>query len=194
MPRAYRKSKRAATAAETRQRIVDAAVGLHMSIGPARTTVSAIAERAGVQRLTVYRHFPDQTSLFRACVAHGWAVHPPPDHRVWAREPDPERRLRRALTELYAYYDEVGDALGVILRDLPQVPELAALNAPHLARWDRMRETLARGWGARSRRRRTLRAAVSLSLELTTWSSLVPRAGLTPEDAVELMVRAVRCA
>jgi AcrR family transcriptional regulator len=192
MPRAYRKTRRAATAAETRDRIVDAAVGLHMSIGPARTTVSAIAERAGVQRLTVYRHFPDQASLFEACVAHGWAAHPPPDHRAWARETDPERRLRLALTELYQYYGEVGDALAVIVRDFPRVPELAALNAPHLARWERMRETLERGWGARSRRR-SRRAAISLSLELTTWDSLVHRAGLSQADAVELLVRMVSC-
>jgi AcrR family transcriptional regulator len=194
MPRAYRKTGRAAAAAETRRRIVDAAVGLHMSIGPAWTTGSAIAERAGVQRLTVYRHFPDQESLFRACVAHGWTSYPPPDHRAWAREADPERRLRLALTELYAYYDEVGDALGVILRDLPRVPQLAALNAPHLAHWERMRETLEHGWGARSRRRRALRAALSLSLDLTTWDALVRRVGLSREEAVELMVRTVRCA
>lgn len=194
MPRAYRKTRRAATTAATRQRIVDAAVGLHMSIGPARTTVSAIAERAGVQRLTVYRHFPDPSSLLRACVAHGWSSYPPPDHRAWASEPDPERRLRLALKELYAYYDEVGDALGVIVGDFRRMPELAALNAPHLARWERMRETLERGWGARSRRRRALRAALSLSLELATWESLVQREGLSREEAVELMVRMVRCA
>ena len=194
MPRPYHKTRRAESAAATRQRIVDAAVGLHMSIGPAQTTVSAIAQRAGVQRLTVYRHFPDQTSLFRACVAHGWTSYPPPDPRAWARERDPERRLRLGLSELYAYYDDVGDALGMILRDLPSMPELAALNAPHLARWERMRETLERGWRARSARRRALRAALALSLDLATWDALVRRAGLSRREAVELMVRMVCCA
>jgi AcrR family transcriptional regulator len=193
MPRAYRQTGRAATAADTRQRIVNAAIELHSTVGPARTTISAIAERAGVERLTVYRHFPDLGGLFQECVAHGWARFPPPDHREWAKETDPERRLRLALHELYAYYDGVGEALAVIVRDLPHVPELAALNAPHLARWERMREVLERGWDRRGRRRRELRAAITLSLELSTWESLVRRQGLGRDEAVELLVRIVRC-
>ena len=194
MPRAYRQSRRAATSAETEQRIVDAAIHLHMTIGPARTTISAIAERAGVERLTVYRHFPAQEALFRRCVTHGWELFPPPDAREWAKEADPERRLRMALTEVYAYYDRVGDALAVIMRDLPLLPELAALNAPYLARWETMRETIERGWIRRGRRRRAIRAAISLSLELTTWESLVRRQGLDGPEAVDLLVRMVRCA
>jgi hypothetical protein len=142
----------------------------------------------------VYRHFPEQAALLRACVAHGWASYPPPDHRAWAREADPERRLRLALDELYAYYDDVGDALGVILRDLPRAPELAALNAPHLARWEHMREVLEDGWRVRGRRRRALAAALALSLDLRTWDVLVRGRGLARQEAVELMVRAVRCA
>ena len=94
---------------------------------------------------------------------------------------------------LYAYYDAVGEALAVILRDLPQVPELAALNAPHLARWNSMREVLERGWGRRGRRRRELRAAITLGLELSTWESLVRRQGFGRDEAVELLVRIVRC-
>jgi AcrR family transcriptional regulator len=194
MARPYRQTRRAETTAETRQRIVDAAIELHMTDGPARTSISAIAERAGVERLTVYRHFPDQEDLLRECVSHGWERFPPPDHREWVKEPDPEKRLRVALTELYAYYEVVGDALGVIVRDLPRVPELAALNAPHLARWERMREVLEQGWSRRGRRRRAVRAAIALSLELTTWESLVRRQGLDPGEAVELMVRMAACA
>lgn len=165
-----------------------------MTVGPAETTVSAIAERAGVPRLTVYRHFPDHSSLLRACVDHGWATYPPPDHHRWADEADPEQRLRLALDELYAYYDVVGDPLGVILRDLPRMPEVAALNAPYLARWDDMQMVLERGWGARGRSRRAVGAALRLSLELTTWELLVRRSRLSRNEAVELMVRTVRCA
>jgi len=194
MRRAYRQTKRASTAAETRQRIVDAAIGLHMTVGPARTTISAIADRAGVERLTVYRHFPDQSDLFRECVSHGWARFPPPDPRPWAAVRDPEQRLRAGLTELYAYYDGVGDALGLILRDLPLVPELAALNAPYLAAWETMLDVLERGWARRGRRRHALRAAIALCLELTTWESLVRRRELASSEAVELLVRVVRCA
>ncbi len=165
-----------------------------MTLGPARTTISAIAEQAGVERLTVYRHFPREEELLRACVAHGWERFPPPDHRTWTRIADPERRLRTALTELYAYYGAVGEALAVIVRDFPHVPTLAALNAPYLARWGRMRDVLTRGWNRRGRRRETLLAAIAHSLDLSTWESLVRRQGLTEEDAVELLVRLVRSA
>jgi AcrR family transcriptional regulator len=192
MKRAYRQTRRAEASAETRRRIVEAAIRLHMTVGPARTTISAVAGQAGVERLTVYRHFPQETDLLRACVAHGWERFPPPDNRRCAKVHDPEERLRTALTELYAYYDAVGDSLLVILRDLPHVPALAALNAPHLARWDAMAKALARGWNRRGGRRQTLLAAIAHSLEVSTWESLVRRHGLPDEDAVELLLGLVR--
>ena len=194
MPRAYRQTKRARMSAETEQRIVDATIQLHMTIGPARTTISAIAERAGVERLTVYRHFPDPNALLRRCTADGWERFPPPDPRAWVKVADPGKRLETALTELYDYYDRVGDALAVIIRDLPLVPELAAVNAPYLATWESMREVLERGWNRRGRRRRALRATIAHSLELTTWESLVRRQQLEPPEAVELLVRMARAA
>jgi AcrR family transcriptional regulator len=194
MKRAYRQTRRAEASAETRERIVDAAIHLHTTVGPARTTISAIAERAGVERLTVYRHFPREEELFRACVTHGWERFPPPDHRVWAKIADPERRLRTALTELYAYYAAVGDALAVIVRDFPRVPTLATLNAPYLATWEVMGDVLTRGWNRRGRRREMLLAAIAHSLDLSTWESLVRRQSIPEEDAVELLVRLVRSA
>ena len=100
--RPYRKRRRAELEDETRLRITEAAVALHGSVGPARTTVSAVAERAGVQRATVYRHFPDERSMFAACSAHWIAANPLPDLGAWARIADPGERLRTALTELYA--------------------------------------------------------------------------------------------
>ena len=193
MKRRYRQTRRAEASAETRRRIVDAAIGLHTTVGPARTTISGIAERAGVERLTVYRHFPREEELLRACVTVGWERFPPPDHRRWAETVDPEQRLRTALTELYAYYDAVGAALGAILRDLPRVPALAALNAPYLAQWGEMRDVLARGWNRRGRRRQELLAAIAHSLELQTWESLVRRQSLRDADAVDLLTRLVRC-
>jgi AcrR family transcriptional regulator len=188
MKRRYRQTKRAETTAATAQRIVDAAIGLHMTVGPAQTTISAIAEQAGVERLTVYRHFPGEDDLLRACVSHGWERFPPPDHRAWTKIGDPEQRLRTALTELYSYYGAVGDALLVIVRDFPSVPALAALNAPHLARWDEMRDVLARGWNRRGLRRQALLAAIGHSLDLSTWESLVRRQELPDADAVELLL------
>ena len=193
MKRKYRQTRRAEASAETRRRIVDAAIQLHTSVGPATTTVSAVADLAGVERLTVYRHFPDEKDLFDACVSHGWERFPPPDYEAWARIEDPEQRLRTGLTELYAYYGGIGDALVVIVRDFPRVPTLAALNAPYFAKWAEMRDVLARGWRRRGRRRRALVAAIVHSLDLSTWESLVRRQRLSDADAIELLVRLVRC-
>lgn len=178
----------------TRRRIVAAAVDLHTTVGPAHTTVSAVAQRAGVQRLTVYRHFPRDEDLFRACVVHGWERFPPPDPQAWARIRDPERRLRAALAELYEYYGGVGDAFLVLLRDFPLVPDLAALNAPYFAQWGKMRDVLATGWRRRGRHRRLLLAALEHALDLTTWHSLVRERGLADEEAVELLTGLVRSA
>ena len=173
---------------QTRRRIVQAAIELHTTVGPAQTTISAVAERAGVQRLTVYRHFPREEDLFSACVATGWEWFPPPDPRPWARIDDPEQRLRTALDELYAYYGQVGDGFLVLLRDFPRIPTLATLNRPYFAKWDEMRDVLAAGWGRRGRRRRLLVAALDHALDLKTWQSLVRERELSEAEAVELLV------
>ncbi len=177
---------------DTRRRIVDAAIELHTSVGPARTSISAVARKAGVQRLTVYRHFPREADLFEACTVHGWERNPLPEFARWGAIRDPERRLRHALTELYAYYDRVGDAFLVIARDLPYVPALADANAPYFERWVEMRDVLATGWNPRRRRRRRLLAAIEHALDLTTWESLRRRRGLEPPEAVSLLVDLVR--
>jgi AcrR family transcriptional regulator len=194
MTRKYTQRRRAEATEETRQRIIEAAVSLHTTIGPAATTVSSIAERAGVERVTVYRHFPDERALFTACSTHGWRTYPPPSHQHWARISDPEERLRRALSELYAYYARVGDAFLTIIHDHPRVPVLAGLNAPYFALWTTMRDTLARGWNRRGRRRRLLLAALDHALDLKTWQSLVRERGLSDSEAIELLVGLVRCA
>src|SRR5688500_10745162 len=104
MPRKYELKKRAEAQDETRRRITEATVELHGTIGPARTTISAIAERAGVQRLTVYRHFPDERALLGACTSHWRERHPPPDPGPWTAIEDPRERAERALGELYGWY------------------------------------------------------------------------------------------
>src|SRR5581483_5501222 len=103
--RKYELRRRAERQAETRQRIVEATVALHTTVGPAHTTIAAIAERAGVERPTFYRHFPTLPALLSACSAHGWATNPPPDPEPWLDIGDPEARLREALMQLYAYYE-----------------------------------------------------------------------------------------
>ena len=120
--RKYELKRRAENQAATRQRIVEAALELHATVGPARTTVIDIAESAGVERVTVYRHFPDELALFSACSAHYRAQNPPPDMSSWAAIKDPVERLRAALGSFYAYYDRVAPMLQNVLRDAETVP------------------------------------------------------------------------
>src|ERR1700741_1397047 len=100
----YRMKKRAELEEQTRLRITESAVALHEELGPARASISAIAERAGVRRSTVYRHFPDEEALFAACSAHWGAANPPPDPQPWTAIEDPAERTETALSELYAFY------------------------------------------------------------------------------------------
>ena len=192
MTRKYELKQRADAQAETRQRIVEAAYALHASVGPARTTITAIAERAGVQRLTVYRHFPDERSLFQACTGHSAAANPRPDPTGWADVDDPEQRLRAALADVYAYYRRTEILTANVRRDLPDLPVLQEVAAPAAQYWELVRAVLDRGWNVRGRRRKLLRAAVRHAVEFETWRSLVRREGLDDAEAADVMVQLVR--
>ncbi|GLQ55041.1 TetR/AcrR family transcriptional regulator [Devosia nitrariae] len=122
--RQYRMRERAKSQEETRQRIVEATMHLHEEIGARATTISAIAERAGVQRLTVYRHFSDETAVFRACTSHWLHLNPPPDPAEWAGIADPVARLRTAFERFYAYYARTRRMWLVSHRDVADVPAL----------------------------------------------------------------------
>jgi AcrR family transcriptional regulator len=190
--RRYELKERAESLNATRQRIVEATVELHESLGPARTTISAIAERAGVQRLTVYRHFPDDRALFRACSGHWAAENPLPDPSAWAAVGDPEERLRIALSAVYAFYRSTEGMTGNLLRDLPDSPTLREVAAPFLEYWRTVRDVLDRGWTIRGRKRALLRAAIGHALEFDTWRSLTRGEGLDDAAAAALMVSLVR--
>jgi AcrR family transcriptional regulator len=183
MKRKYELKERARRQEETRQRIVEAAVELHTSVGPARTTISAIAERSGVQRHTVYAHFPDERSLFRACSAHWSSTHPLPQPEALSGIEDPERRLREALRALYAWYESVEGDVALFVRDASVVPATAEALAGTTGEIDRLADVVAQGWP----RRKAIRAAIAHSLEFETWRSLVRRQGLTPAQAVDAM-------
>src|SRR3989440_3486768 len=120
--RPYRMQRRAESEERTRRRITESAVELHGTLGPSRTSISAVAERAGVRRSTVYRHFPDEPALFAACSAHWAAANPVPDLERWAAIEDPDERLRRSLEELYAYYRRTDGMLANLLRDEATMP------------------------------------------------------------------------
>jgi AcrR family transcriptional regulator len=182
--RDYRKVKRADEEQRTRARIVDAAESLHASVGPARATISAIAERAGVTRATVYRHFPDDESLFLACSGQWLSQQTLPDADAWATIADPEERLRAGLADLYRYFRAGHEMLANIERDAAVVPDL--VRGARLARERLWRETLRRGLP--HARRATVRAAVGHATAFGTWRSLCLGQGLPDRAAVDLMV------
>jgi AcrR family transcriptional regulator len=182
--RTYVLRQRAEQQDETRLRIVAAAVELHQTIGLAATTVSAIAERAGVQRLTVYRHFPDQQAIFAACSEHFFATNPPPDPRVWERHRDPAQRLRAALTEVYGWYERTEAMLTNVTRDAEVLPGLVGRGYTELLQ--RLREPLLTGWPPGKARRRVA-AAIGHALHFRTWRSLVRVQGLSSDEAASLM-------
>jgi AcrR family transcriptional regulator len=199
MPRSRRRyelKERARRQEETRRRIVDATVGLHREVGPAKTTVAEIARRAGVGRVTVYNHFPDDAALFGACSAQFLASHPPPDPSSWQAIGDVEQRLRTALRQLYAYFRENEAMLANVRRDAALIPALAQLlGSSEAARGEAaMRDSLLAGRGLRGNRRRRVRAAIGLALAFPTWQRLTREEGLSDDDAVELMVRTVGAA
>jgi AcrR family transcriptional regulator len=189
--RNYRKRRRAALEAETRQRITEAAVKLHGTVGPARTTVSAVAEQAKVQRATVYRHFPDSESLFAACSGHWLAHNPPPDAERLGDIHDPDSRLRSALGELYAWYARTEYMLERTSRDAPLVPAMAGPAGARLAYLERMRDLLVKGRPERGRSRSRVAAAIGHALAFETWRSLVREQDLTDVEAIDLMARMV---
>ena len=194
MSREYRKRARARQEEETRQRITEAAVALHGSVGPARTTISAVADRAGVQRATVYRHFPNEEALFGACSAHWAALHPPPEPATWAEIADPDERLRTALLDLYAWYGSDEQMFMNIFRDAGLVP---AMQAPLERRVQRFEESVAaivRGRPERGRARTRVRAAVAHAASFATWQTLTRGGGLTDDEAVSIAAGMVTAA
>ena len=178
---------------ETRQRITEAAIELHRTVGPARATVSAVAEKAGVQRHTYYAHFPEIKDLYQACTAHYLQRNPLPDPSSWAEISGPEERLREALKEVYAYYQGNEAMLTNVLRDMPFDPILQENNVLLFRHWETMRDTIADAFEASGERHEALLAAVALALDLQTWRTLVRQQDLDDDRAVELMVGMVRC-
>jgi AcrR family transcriptional regulator len=187
--RPYRQKVRAERAAETRQRIIESAVALHLERGPAQTSINAIAERAGVNRVTVYRHFPDARTLLEACSTHARKLNPPPSLDSWRRIEDPRRRIEVALAQLYDYFRRTEDGWSNILRDAelaPLVKEMAEAN--RLTYLRQARDVLLAGWPAPRTRRPLLRAVLGLAVDFRTWQTLARRESLDDRTAVALMV------
>ena len=189
MARAYTLNRRAEQQAQTRQRIVEAAVDLHGSVGPARTTVSMVAEKAGVQRHTFYAHFPDERSLFMACSGLAMERDPLPDPEPWRTTGDPGERLAAGLDALYAWFERNAELLANVLRDA----EHHALTKEVNEFWSRepiraIGETLGEGLNAGQR------VLLRLAMSFFTWRTLAHEAGLERRDAVATMVRVMETA
>ena len=182
--RTYQKSKRAEDELRTRERIVDATEHLHGSIGPARTSVSAVAYRAGVTRATVYRHFANEESLFLACSRQWLSRQQLPEPDAWGLIEDPIKRLRAGLVDIYSFYRRGEQMLTNIHRDADAVPPVVV--AARRAREQWWLTTLLAPQPGRSRK--AVRAAVAHATTFTTWQSLCSAQGLSDRSAVELMV------
>ena len=183
--------RRAELEEQTRLRITESAMELHGEIGPARTSISAVAERAGVRRSTVYRHFPDEEALFTACSSHWSALNPPPDPGAWAAIDDPRERAETALLGLYAYYAGTEEMFTSVLRDEALVPIVQRLMGSYYEYLRAVQDILMAGRGLRGRAARRTRAAIGHALAFPTWSSLTREQGLSDGEAVALMCRLV---
>jgi AcrR family transcriptional regulator len=185
-PRPYRMQRRAESQQQTRLRITESAVELHGTLGPARTSISAVAAHAGVRRSTLYRHFADEGALFDACTAHWTAANPPPDLLAWASVEDPDERLVLALGELYAFYGRTEQMLENLFRDegLQLVRERFGAFRDYFAAGQ---ETLMAGRGLRGAAQRRTSAAVGHAIAFSTWKSLVREQRLGDADATTLM-------
>jgi AcrR family transcriptional regulator len=182
--RKYELRRRAEGVAATHRRITEAAIELHGSVGPARTTLSAVARRAGVERRTLYRHFPNEADLFAACSAHYFAAHPWPDLDRWRAIRDPRQRLELALDELYAYYERTEPMLGNVLRDAELVDFARDAVAPLHAYLEDAADVLIAGRGG------LLGGVVRHALAFSTWRSLSAN-GIGHADAVRLVTALV---
>jgi AcrR family transcriptional regulator len=189
MARTYQLKRRAEQQEQTRRRIVEAAIELHRTKGPARTTLSDVARLAGVQRHTLYRHFPDERALGLACSGLHLELNPPPDGNAWREIADPAERLLHGLSELYTWFERNEDIFSRVLRDAeldPLTEELFELRTREAMQ--RIRSALARGLS----RGRRAQAALDLALDFFAWRRLA-RSGLSPAEAAATMALSVDC-
>jgi AcrR family transcriptional regulator len=170
--RKYTKIRRSEQQEQTRNRIVDAAMVLHEEKGPANTSIKAIAERAGVQRLTVYRHFPDDDSLYQACSAHWLALNPPPDITEWENIEPAHTRTFEALMAFYQYYNNTRMMWTKVYRDIEQVRAVRNVMVDYEAYLDMIRDGLLAPWKLKGKRKRQLAITLRHLLRFTTWQSL----------------------
>jgi AcrR family transcriptional regulator len=185
MKRPYKLKQRARSRDQTRQKIIDAAIHLHQAKGMAETSMSDIAARAKVGKVTVYRHFPDGEALVTACSGQYFERHPAPDLENWLAIRDASERLRRGLKDTYAYHRSTEPMISQVLGEARDHPVME----PYHSHWRRAQDVLAAPWPASARRKKQLTASLALALSFETWRVLVREQGLTDDQAINLMMR-----
>lgn len=185
--RPYRLLARADAMERTRRRITEAAIELHGTVGPAATTMSAVAEHAGVTRATLYRHFPNDDALFAACSRSWLSEHPRPDVATWSAITDPSERVGVATRDMYAYYRSASGMIGNLIRDIDSLPPHIAANIASYP--GQIMAALDEGWPGESNER-LRRAVIGHATSFETWRSLA-QGGLTDDEAAELMTALV---
>jgi AcrR family transcriptional regulator len=185
--RRYTLKARADQVADTSARIVQAIMELHEEVGPRNTTVSAIADRAGVERLTVYRHFKDEASMFAACSHRYMELNPPPDPTSWADEPEPARRVRRGLEEVYAFFGRTSPMFEKIYRDVGEHSALANIMDGFDGHLRKLADALASAWpgGKEAVRRQVI---LRHAAKFATWQSLQTE-GVDDRQKIELIMQ-----
>ena len=172
--------------AETRARIVEAIMGLHGEIGPRNTTVSAIADRAGVERLTVYRHFKGEAEMFTACSERYLELNPPPDPTAWAVERDPMRRAQRGLADLYAFFSRTAPMFAKIYLDVDEYPSLKTIMDQFDAHLRHLADELASAW-PRDKSTRKRQTILRHAARLATWQSFEAE-GVDNQEKINFMI------
>ncbi len=185
MARSYQLKQRGERQQRTRQKIIEAAIGLHQAKGLAATTMSDIAERAKVGRVTVYRHFPDEAALIGACSGQYFQRHPLPDPEPWRSLQNATDRLRRGLCETYAYHRATEAMMIRVLAEARDLP----IMIPYHTHWKRAANILSADFSVSARRKTLLKAALALALSFDTWHFLIRGQRLTDDQAIDLMMR-----
>jgi AcrR family transcriptional regulator len=185
--------KRRERVEETRRRIAKATYELHSTIGPALTTIALISDRAGLPRQTVYRNFGTQQELFRSCIAFGLELHPLPDPNRWQSIADPGERLQVGLTQLYQWFEVTEPVMTNSVRDFSAVQESAEAMQPVGEVFQRIYETLCRGWESRGWERSDVSPVLSLAVDFATWKKLHREQGMASTAIVEMWLDLIRC-
>ena len=190
--RKYTKTRRSELQEETRSRIVGATVALHEELGPANTSIKAIAEKAGVQRLTVYRHFPDENSLYQACSSQWLTMNPPPDITEWEKTEQDCSQSLKALIAFYRYYRNTEKLWTKVYRDIEQVPALKNVMMGYETYLDTVRDGLLASWKLRGKSKRQLSITLRHALRFSTWQSLECEK-LSDKQKAELIMNWIQC-